>query len=247
MFRKLLTSAALVIAIGGVAVAADLPSRAVPPLYAPPPAFTWTGFYIGGQIGYDFGQTSPTLLNNPALTFASSVPSFNTSGLIGGAHMGILAQTGIFVYGLEGDIEGGFNKGSTVFGGATFSSREDVESTYRLRFGLGFDRFLAYATGGFAIADINNTVNNPGVGIDSDNHTRFGWTGGGGLEYALTNNWSIRAEYRYTFFGHTDDFLPNSTGNLLATSTKETENSVRAGFSYKFGPPPPAAPVIAKY
>jgi outer membrane immunogenic protein len=250
MFRKLITSTALVVALGGVAVAADLPSRSPPPVYVPPPAFTWTGFYIGGQVGYQFGTEHTSLFANvPGLPFAAGVPGYNMNGVVGGAHMGLQAQFSQFVLGVEGDIEGASVRGSTVFAGVTGSSREDVESTYRLRAGYAFDRVLLYATGGLAIADFNNSYNNglPG-GLDSFNHTRFGWTGGGGIEYAITNNWSIRAEYRYTEFGATNDTLLNSTGGAVQARVRETDNSVRGGFSYKFGaPPPPPPPLVAKY
>jgi outer membrane immunogenic protein len=58
MFKKTLFTAAAVVAMSTTAFAADLPSRKAPPVYVPPPpVFTWTGVYIGAQIGYQFGTS----------------------------------------------------------------------------------------------------------------------------------------------------------------------------------------------
>ncbi len=252
MFRKLLTSTAVVVGLGGMAFAADLPSRSPPPVYLPPPpVFTWTGFYLGGEVGYQFGRESTTIVTSPGLASLGALPSYNNSGVVGGAHIGINVQASQFVYGFEADIEGGGIKGSAPVTAAFaapvtgVSMREDIESTYRARAGIAFDRALFYGTGGLAIVDFNNTFTSA-LGTDSDNHYRIGWTFGGGLEYAVTNNWSLRGEYRYTFFRSSADYLANSSPGTLAANSKETDNSVRIGFSYKFGPPEPA-PVVAKY
>jgi outer membrane immunogenic protein len=90
-------------------------------------------------------------------------------------------------------------------------------------------------------------------GYDSFSQTRVGWTVGGGLEYAVTNNWSIRAEYRYTDFGNTTTHLVNAfpvllSGDFINASVHRNlaENRVEVGFSYKFDTAAPA-PVVAKY
>src|SRR5271155_3687759 len=58
MFRKLLLSSVALAALTGTALAADLPSRAPPPVFIPPPPiFTWTGFYVGINGGGAFGNT----------------------------------------------------------------------------------------------------------------------------------------------------------------------------------------------
>lgn len=91
----------------------------------------------------------------------------------------------------------------------------------------------------------------PFGGSASASSTRVGWTVGGGLEYAITNNWSVRAEYRYTDFGHTTVFASSfDTPTLGAAGVSLNryfiENSVQAGFSYKFDTAAPP-PVVAKY
>ena len=76
--------------------------------------------------------------------------------------------------------------------------------------------------------------------------TRSGWTVGGGLEYAITNNWSVRAEYRYSDFGGFNDFSAKALFPNSFVRHHLTENQVQAGFSYKFDSFAPA-PVVAKY
>ena len=92
----------------------------------------------------------------------------------------------------------------------------------------------------------NNYLNGASGALDLTSHTRVGYTVGGGIEYAFTNNLSVRAEYRYTDFGSFTDNLANSTGGLVNVSHRETDNRVQAGFSYKFDTFTPA-PVVARY
>ncbi len=81
----------------------------------------------------------------------------------------------------------------------------------------------------------------------------WGWTVGGGLEYAITNNWSIRAEYRYTDLGHASIFAANSFNDPAIgggggfSNRHIVENQVQVGFSYKFDTFAPPAPIVAKY
>jgi outer membrane immunogenic protein len=90
----------------------------------------------------------------------------------------------------------------------------------------------------------------PFGGSTSASATRVGWTVGGGLEYAVTNNWSVRAEYRYTDFGHSTIFANSFITPFGASGAffnrHFTENRVQVGFSYKFDTAVPA-PVVAKY
>ncbi|MGO9006473.1 MAG: outer membrane protein [Beijerinckiaceae bacterium] len=248
MFRKFLMSTAAVVALGGTAFAADLPSRAEPPVYIPPPAiFTWTGIYIGGQVGYQWGTSATQAYSLATGVLGAVQNNYSPDGVVGGAHLGYNYQFSQFVVGLEGDIEGSSYNGSgpSLSGAYTFTTREPVEGSIRGRVGVAWDRALVYATGGAAFGDFRHTYTGP-LGFDSLSTTRIGWTVGGGVEYAVTNDWSVRAEYRYTDFGYFNDPLLNSSGGLIGDRKHETDNAVRVGFSYKFGEPPPA-PVIAKY
>ena len=101
--------------------------------------------------------------------------------------------------------------------------------------------FFIYVTGGGVEALIKNSyriLSNFNALPD----TRKGWTVGGGIEYAVNNNWSLRAEYRYSNFGV---FYDPTVVDFVSVSHHWTENQVKVGFSYKFTPTPPVA-VVAK-
>jgi outer membrane immunogenic protein len=282
MRRHILLASAGVLALAGAAVAADLPSRAPPPVYVPPvPIFTWTGAYIGGQIGYawtthkayhnNYGASNGGIFDEPYGFYDSYNFNNNANGVIGGAHVGYNLQINQWVVGLEGDVDGS-SVSKTVslspFSGyyfdyipTTVSTNLSVQGSIRGRVGVAFDRVLLYGTGGVAFGGFNTSFRTnyggglfyPGFyGHDSFANTRVGWTAGGGIEYAVTNNWSVRAEYRYTDFGRTTNYLrssyPGYFGDVLNPYVRHNlvENRVQVGFSYKFTPPLPP-PVVAKY
>jgi outer membrane immunogenic protein len=254
MLRNIIASTAIALALGGSAVAADLPSREAPPVYVPPPPiFTWTGLYLGGEVGYQWGDVTKSSFNS-AGAFAANEPTGLPTGVVGGAHIGYNWQMSQIVIGLEGDVEGSSLHSSSVdtTGVVSTSAREPFEASIRGRVGFAWDRALIYGTGGAAFGSLHNTATNLTTGgVDTFDTSRVGWTVGGGVEYAVSNNWSIRAEYRYTDLGNFTDTLTNSTGAMaggpFAIHIHNIDNAVRAGFSYKFDPPPPVAPVTVKY
>ena len=259
MIKKLLLSTVMIAALAGTAFAADLPSRRAPPVYVPPPViplFTWTGLYVGGQVGYEFGRSN-AFASNPVLGGLASVGG-KPNGVIGGAHVGYNYALGMpafggigpsFVVGVEGDVDGSNYKTNYLLGGISNSTNQNIQGSVRGRLGVAVDRALFYATGGAAFGDLGNNYTNTFNGLtDSNKRTRVGYTLGGGIEYAITNNFSLRAEYRYTDFGHFSDVLSNSTGGGVTVRHHETDNRVQAGFSYKFDTfSPLATPVVARY
>jgi outer membrane immunogenic protein len=263
MFRHILLASVCTAALAGSAFAADLPSRAAPPVYAPPiPIFTWTGVYLGGDIGYAWGANNNsrvTLVGPRGNVFVGNVGGGTINGVVGGAHVGYNYQfgpvfgTGAFVAGLEGDVEGSsLSRTVTIpfgfFTGTTLSASANVSGSIRGRVGIAFDRVLLYATGGAAFGGFESSINVPGFGFFQRNSTRAGYTVGGGLEYAITNNWSVRAEYRYTNFGSlVNNGVFNASTTPFLFSRQVATNAVRVGFSYKFDVFAPPAPVVAKY
>ncbi len=129
MIRRILIASACAIALLGAAFAADLPARAPPPVYLPPPPL-WTGFYAGLNAGYTFGGGNSTtitalpvgnpaggpvaaLLATTAAASATGVVGINNSGFIGGGQFGYNLQFGTsWVAGLEVDIQGTGARGS---------------------------------------------------------------------------------------------------------------------------------------
>src|SRR5580700_3342408 len=256
MYRKFLLASVGAIALtGSAAFAADLPSRAPPPVYLPPPPiFTWTGIYIGGQIGYAWGTGSNNFNEFDPFTgtaFATSAGG-TPNGVIGGAHVGYQYQFNQLVLGLEGTVDGTSLRNNAVaslpfFGGrfnVNASTNADVQGSIRGRLGVAWDRALIYATGGVAFGGFNTNVRFNGTDFatgapffasGSISSTRTGWTVGGGIDYAITNNWSIFAEYRYTNFGSISE---NNFGQLpggftFNGSRQLQQNQVQVGFSYK--------------
>lgn len=242
------------------AMAADLPSRRAPPVFVPPPipAFTWTGFYVGAQAGYEFGKSNGLAYNNRtgALVGANSA---NENGFIGGGHVGYLFSTqslpflggfgnnlfgGGLVAGVEGDANYSSARANYLLGTIQNGSRDDIQGSVRGRLGVSVDRVLFYATGGAAFGGLRNSYTGA-AGFDSFNRTRVGYTVGGGVEYAITNNVSVRAEYRYTDFGSYTSNLTNATAGAVNVRQRETDNRVQAGVSYHFNSF--AAPVVARY
>jgi outer membrane immunogenic protein len=278
--RRILLASAVAFGLAGSAFAADLPSAAPPPVYVPPaPIFTWTGVYVGGQVGYGWGndhaQVTAFVPGTPATPgtgippcalceipevpgtppiFLSDPFSANPQGVIGGAHVGYNLQVNQWVIGLEGSVDGTSISKTVALGfpvdiaSLSYSTRASVQGSVRARFGIAFDRILLYATGGAAFAGLQSTYSLAALN-ESNSTTRAGWTVGGGLEYAVTNNWSIRAEYRYSDFGRSLDYPFAAiafTGDQFSVQHHWTENQVQVGFSYKFDMAPPP-PVVAKY
>ena len=290
MIRKLLLASVGALALtGSAALAADLPSRAPPPVYLPPaPIFTWTGIYVGGQIGYAWGSGNNYFNGfdpffNGGTYLNSSLGGSSPNGVIGGAHVGYqiqLPQWSMFsssgvVLGLEGSVDGTSltNTGALFFpDGTTLSahSNADIQGSIRGRLGIAWDRALIYATGGVAFGGFNTDYSfignlngnkhinggNDFFGTNSFSNTRVGWTVGGGIDYAITNNWSVFAEYRYTNFGHIGSpglfaggfaVAPVLAGAFVNSNRTINQNQVQIGFSYRFDMLPPPVPVVAKY
>jgi outer membrane immunogenic protein len=224
--------AALGLIAAGAASAADLPSRKGPvmaPIYAP--VFTWTGFYVGANAGYGFGQIDSTNLG--VIGGAGGIGSFDDpDGFIGGGQIGYNYQMGQWVFGLEADFQGADLKASTgnAFAGYTASNELNYFGTVRARVGYAFDRFLPYVTGGFAYGQVKNKVTGPFVSFSDDN-TQYGWTIGAGLEYAFTNNLTAKLEYLYVDLDKESFTIPGAT---LNTNIETKFSVVRAGLNYKF-------------
>ena len=228
---------AALLSLAGSAFAADLPARLAPaPVFASAPIFTWTGLYAGAQVGAGWYEDRLSEFDVCAPRCRDSAPGRST-GVVGGGHVGYNVQFGGLVVGVEGDFEGTTLSHTTVYplsAPDTFRSEIGWQSSVRGRLGYAFDRVMIYGTGGVAFADINHTYREATTPItQSLSDVRTGWTAGGGVEYALSNNWSARVEYRYADFGAKNDVPAIAFPRFIERHT-ETVQSVRVGFSYKF-------------
>jgi outer membrane immunogenic protein len=256
MNKLFLGSVALAAMIAGPAMAADMPVK----YKAPPPVWSWSGCYVGAQIGASTGRSSHTyagLVNGAPTGLAAGTDitgRFNVNGGLGGGEAGCNYQFGAWVVGVE--VDGSWvSKEGQAFNlppgfVPTFVSKTSERwlATARGRIGYSQDKWLLYVTGGGAWAGIDVAQffgpNPAGTGFIQP-FTRSGWVVGAGVEYALPWNWSWKAEYLYVDFGTFRAFentLPFAYSNR---DVKLSEHIFRFGLNYKFDWL--AGPVYAKY
>jgi outer membrane immunogenic protein len=235
----------------GAAFAADLPTHKAPP---PPPAaapFSWTGFYAGVQAGYGWGQESDNLRFPGGAPTIPVSDHFNIDGAFGGARVGYDQQFNTFVVGVVADVDATDISGSktvSVPAGpgtliSSLSQNNTWQSSLRLRAGVAFDRLLIYATGGVAFADDqeknslrwdSTSFGNHLLSWGSQTDTLYGWTAGGGAEYAFTDHWIGSAELRYADFGDGNFWTTDHHGHTEIFHAGFDETLAQLGLSYKF-------------
>jgi len=218
--------------------------KAKAPMAPPVVAYNWTGFYVGGFVSSSLGQED--------WTFAFGSVSPKVAGFLGGGETGFNYQVGSVVFGVEGD--GGFGR---LFGGVACPSAGGLQFFFTCkdtvhflasatgRVGYAWDRALFYvkAGGAWTRDDYDASCNllncvNPNTTASAN---RAGWTVGGGIEYGLLPNWSVKAEYDHYDFG-TDTVI---LSNLVPLTVKETIDTIKVGLNYRFGWVPPV--VVTKY
>src|SRR6478736_2014410 len=215
------------------ATAAPTNSAPVPP---PSSSFTWTGFYVGVNVGH--GSSDGDTFVNPlptAAIFVNLAPqtlNLDPSGSLGGGQVGYNHQFGHFVLGVEADIDAAgiqettlvtpiIQNNGTPFPGTppgndiTVHQNTDVISTVRPRFGFAFGHFLLYGTGGLAIAHIGYTANTDFHPVGTETYTanfsktQKGWVAGGGAEVAIGGGFSLKGEYLRYDVGSQQSFTAN--------------------------------------
>jgi opacity protein-like surface antigen len=260
--NRLLRGTVTVITVAGAhcAMAADMPLKAAAP--EPPPAiYDWTGFYTGLNTGAAWGSYDPRTSTIPDGVFnaaianhinAAGVQSLNPLGFTGGAQAGYNWQWGNLVTGIEGDLDYlHLNGAATTFvplvpahTAAVISSYGDADfvATLRPRIGWTTGNWLFYATGGLALTDIRDDFALSGVGVNYQQSSRInglagGYAVGGGIEAAITDRLSVKAEYLHIDFDRS--FATTTVNNVPAQLTTQSAdlktNIVRVGFNYRLG------------
>jgi outer membrane immunogenic protein len=246
--KRLIATVALIVLGTATAGAADLAVGA-----PPPPVFSWTGLYIGANIGGAWAS------NNWTDTFLTNFNNNNNNKGVGGGQIGGNYQIGNFVIGGEWDFDwAGDNNGTGVIipaGNIAVASNNGWITTVAARFGWAIDHFLLYGkAGGGWVGNNNLTVTNLATGVSltcgtfaSCGNNTSGWLVGAGFEYAFANNWSVKLEYDYLGLGNRTIFIP-TTAPLLAGDTLTSSNRfvqmVKVGVNYLFNW---GAPVAARY
>jgi outer membrane immunogenic protein len=204
--RRIACAAALLATVAvGAAAAADIPHPSYYTSPAPLSTYSWTGPYLGGNLGYEWGTTS----HNPT----------NPSGFAGGVQGGYNLQSGQFVFGGEADIQ--LSGASDTFAPWKFSN--PWFGTLRGRAGLAVSNFLIYGTAGIAFGELQGQT----FGLVSESHTNVGWTAGAGVEAGFAAHWSAKIEYLFVD-------LASNTYALTGMNNGLSASLFRMGVNYHF-------------
>jgi outer membrane immunogenic protein len=227
----------------------------MPPFVAPIPIFTWTSCFLGAHIGGGWAQkdfTDPVaLVQNSFLgtvTTGVTTVGVSASGLLVGGQMGCDYQLGRspWVLGLEGSVSGMNLRGNTNFGLplggssdiATMTTKTDFLPSVTARFGYALANWLFYVRAGGAWAGDKYSVTGTffptatAFGFEGlDN--RFGWTAGGGVEWAFAEVWSARLQYDYYGLGHRSALMTDAINGLSGVlSVQQSVQTVKLGVSF---------------
>jgi outer membrane immunogenic protein len=257
--------AALTSAFAGTEAYSGKEMKQVAPAPLPECDFTWTGFYLGGNAGYAWGHADTDFEPRPdAVTFFALEPrslSPDPEGFIGGGQLGYNYQFNKwFVLGAETDFQGsdieGHDKlfnfpditGAGNGAGAFLAAHERMQWLGTVRGRIGFApmcRLLVYGTGGFAYGNVDyaaNTNFNNGVTYPVNfTETKAGWAAGGGVEYAISNHWTVKAEYLHYDLGDASRTrneliggVPQGPPFFVHYNFDTSGEIVRGGLNFKF-------------
>ena len=237
----------------GQALAADLPMPAplprAPAAYVPVAPFSWTGIYIGGNVGAAWNRGTVSDAAGNSFTLPSNNAVFTGGGQVGGNW-----QMGALVLGVEGQFDWLANQNNASAGLLVFNTVTGTTDTINViskdrwlttltgRIGVAADHWLFYAKGGGAwVGNQSFTVNDLSTGASfttSNGGWNTGWTVGGGIEWAFAGPWSAKIEYDYVRLSSnsftvpaTSTFLPND----VFTTANRNIQTVLFGVNYRFG------------
>jgi len=220
--KSLVVSAAALALVATPSLAADVlyTVPVVPTVAIDTSVHDWTGPYLGLSIG---GQR--VAVGSPSL-----LPDGGT-GVVGGAYAGYNWQRDHFVFGLEGGL------GYSAFSATQPCANAAWDCTVSLdwhgslvgRVGVAADAVLFYLAGGVAGAHLGGETVNAAGDVFADSETRYGYTVGGGIEVALTDNMTGRIDYRYADYGVGDfDF------DVAYPDVSFTSHAITLGISFAF-------------
>ncbi len=262
LMKQSLLILATIVSLAGVVNAGsdgkDMKQVATQP--APPPCPKWSGFYFGIQGGYTRALFDPNLnLEGSWIGFGPGVDTQNEGrrdfNLDGGQLGGVMGYNFTFnnlLLGLEASGDYTWARDSRVahfpdLNGGEYRMSTSVDTHYLVtvgpRIGWTFCKFMPFVTGGAAFADLDfkrsitfagGPPDNAEGGSVDDGHV--GWFVGGGLEYAISDHWHIRGDYKYADFGSHVGFSSDFSagGAPMHTSVDLREHSATAALVYQF-------------
>jgi high affinity Mn2+ porin len=234
------------------------------PVFAaePPPAFSWAGAYIGGNIGAGIPSSTQDRLQAGSgfgsTEFDLFPPSGERAGITLGAQAGYNWQLGPWVYGVEMDFSfldgrgaqsGTFPAPPAYWPLGVFSYNVDYDqsanyfASFRGRLGYALDRSLFYITAGVAAGGARGpaTLALIGGGPDSpfttgpSQSSRMKYAVGAGYEYALADNWSVRLEYLFLDLSLNTHLFDNGADFRYVSRTRNENHVFRLGLNYLLG------------
>ena len=250
VMKRILFVGAFALLATGEAFAADLPPVAPPPppprapaAYVPVaiPSYSWTGFYLGGNLGYGWSQGSFSD------TAGNAITTTNTPAFLGGAQVGGNYEFGNgILIGAEADFDWAVNSNNTTnpLAGVTVTNNSRWFTLFDARLGYALDRWLVYGKGGFAWVGSGSTTATNAAGNSiafSNNNSNYGWNAGAGVEWAFWRNVSARLEYDYIGLNGTSFTVPAGAGIAgvpagdVFTGKNRTIQMINLGLNYKFG------------
>jgi opacity protein-like surface antigen len=201
--------------------------------------YNWSGFYAGYYSASLWGVEDQVFTS----TGQGTSPKFQGYAL--GGQVGYNFQIGKLLLGLEGDY--GFSNaegGKPCPNANFFSCTVEIDNLAFVTGRIGWvrDRAVYYAKGGLAIADVRTGFEQNGGGMstlglvpnDHKTETMTGWALGAGMEYAITDRWSVTGEWLHFDLG-TATFATTCPSTDCTMRGKVDGDIARLGVNYHFG------------
>ncbi len=256
MYKRFLAGIAATVLIAGSAGAADIAPPPVAPVYAPPAPvvafFTWTGCYLGANVGGLWASRDWTDQIPGDPLFGTDLGKYTGSGVLGGGQAGCNYQVGAWVFGVQADYDWSNATASNAPGGLTlfaFSDQSRMKALASVTGRVGYawtERFLGYVKTGGAWEQSNFSILFAGASFATASETRGGWTIGIGGEYAFLDWLTGFIEYDYYGFNSSlNSFACVGAGCLIPAAAAigiapfnvtTSINVLKVGLNAKFGP-----------
>jgi outer membrane immunogenic protein len=234
------------------ALAVASAAHAAPPVpwgaSATVPAFSWTGCYVGANVGYGWGSQHPSQsatisASCGGVTSAAGAGRLDSSGGLLGAQVGCNFQFAPqWVAGVETDFDSAWLRGSGAdfLGGGTLGVKTHWMASVTGHLGVTFwnNQLLVYVKGGPAWDENEWSAVNPNFSFDENfSEQRMGWVGGGGIAWAMTPAWIVFVEFDHYDFGNGNTFtFSNGSASNSVSTGKQTIDAIMIGTDFKIGP-----------
>jgi len=222
MLRKLPIALALAVSFGsaGYASAADI---------VEPACRDFSGFYVGAHAGWLWANINVKSNDDTAVDFDEDL---NGDGFVGGGLVGANFQSDCIVFGVEGDLGWVDADGSNFINDLNQDLNVDTGMNGHIRARLGWSAgdFMPFIAGGASYFELDHDSD-----FNNGTESQWGWTIGAGIDWAVWESVTLRAEYIYDDYGNTDFDINDDGGNRFNFDTDVNTSTVRAAIIWNFG------------